>query len=188
LDEIDDAMNRNIPVGVELIIKSESRCNVLLNFKLIMGNSQPKQLEGLLKIAELQLEIIIGFNLDECDSPKVEVLSNGSNFGHKHQRFNGYLSIAANWRYSFIIFAEPGIRSNIKTSFSYGRSWRSDADWKKCASSTNLGYWSIDRQLPVDQLQCLIAEALAERQELTARFVLVASAAKLWNVPAEEIL
>jgi isoquinoline 1-oxidoreductase beta subunit len=130
--------------------------------------------------------LFIGFNWMSCDSPKVEVLSTEAILSQA-QRFNGYLSIAPTG--DIVIYSpNPELGQNIKTSFPMLVAEELDADWKKVrVLQANLDSEVFDRQLTGGSGAMPHSWERLRKAGATARFVLVASAAKLWNVPAEEI-
>uniref|UniRef100_UPI0025889A83 xanthine dehydrogenase family protein molybdopterin-binding subunit n=1 Tax=Algoriphagus sp. TaxID=1872435 RepID=UPI0025889A83 len=130
--------------------------------------------------------LFIGFNWFSCDSPKVEVLSNEEILAQA-KSFNSYLSISPTG--DVVIYSpNPELGQNIKTSFPMVVAEELEADWEKVrVVQANLDTEKFDRQLTGGSGAMPHSWERLRKAGATAKFVLVAAAAKTWNVPAEEI-
>lgn len=130
--------------------------------------------------------LFIGFNWFSCDSPKVEVLSTEEILSQA-KSFNSYLSISPTG--DVVIYSpNPELGQNIKTSFPMVVAEELEADWEKVrVVQANLDPGKYDRQLTGGSGAMPHSWERLRKAGATAKFVLVAAAAKTWNVPAEEI-
>lgn len=130
--------------------------------------------------------LFIGFNWFSCDSPKVEVLSTEEILAQA-KSFNSYLSISPTG--DVVIYSpNPELGQNIKTSFPMVVAEELEADWEKVrVVQANLDTEKYDRQLTGGSGAMPHSWERLRKAGATAKFVLVAAAAKTWNVPAEEI-
>lgn len=130
--------------------------------------------------------LIIGFNWFSCDSPKVEVLSTEEILSQA-KSFNSYLSISPTG--DVVIYSpNPELGQNIKTSFPMVVAEELEADWEKVrVVQANLDPEKYDRQLTGGSGAMPHSWERLRKAGATAKFVLVAAAAKTWKVPAEEI-
>ncbi|WP_297337376.1 molybdopterin cofactor-binding domain-containing protein [Algoriphagus sp.] len=130
--------------------------------------------------------LFIGFNMFGCDSPKVEVLSTEEVLAQA-KNFNSYLSISPTG--DVVIYSpNPELGQNIKTSFPMVVAEELDADWEKVrVLQAHLDTEKYDRQLTGGSGAMPHSWERLRKAGATAKFVLVAAAAKVWNVPAEEI-
>ncbi|HSF54813.1 MAG TPA: molybdopterin cofactor-binding domain-containing protein [Algoriphagus sp.] len=130
--------------------------------------------------------LVIGFNWFSCDSPKVEVISTEAILAQA-KSFNSYLSISPTG--DVVIFSpNPELGQNIKTSFPMVVAEELEADWEKVrVVQANLDPAKYDRQLTGGSGAMPHSWERLRKAGATAKFVLVAAAAKTWNVPAEEI-
>ncbi|SFN90844.1 isoquinoline 1-oxidoreductase, beta subunit [Algoriphagus ornithinivorans] len=130
--------------------------------------------------------LFIGFNWFSCDSPKVEVLSTEEILSQA-KNFNSYLSISPTG--DVVIYSpNPELGQNIKTSFPMVVAEELDADWEKVrVVQANLDTEKYDRQLTGGSGAMPHSWERLRTAGSTAKYVLVAAAAKTWNVPAEEI-
>ncbi|MBN3582043.1 xanthine dehydrogenase family protein molybdopterin-binding subunit [Algoriphagus aestuarii] len=130
--------------------------------------------------------LFIGFNWLGCDSPKMEVLSDEQVLSQA-KNFNAYLSIAPSG--DIVIYSpNPELGQNIKTSFPMVVAEELDADWKKVrVLQANLDAEKFDRQLTGGSGAMPHSWERLRKAGATARYLLVAAAAKEWAVPAEEI-
>lgn len=130
--------------------------------------------------------LFIGFNWFSCDSPKVEVLSTEEILSQA-KSFNSYLSISPTG--DVVIYSpNPELGQNIKTSFPMVVAEELEADWEKVrVVQANLDPAKYDRQLTGGSGAMPHSWERLRKAGATAKFVLVAAAAKTWNVPAEEI-
>lgn len=130
--------------------------------------------------------LFIGFNWFSCDSPKVEVLSTEEILAQA-KSFNAYLSISPTG--DVVIYSpNPELGQNIKTSFPMVVAEELDADWEKVrVVQANLDTEKYDRQLTGGSGAMPHSWERLRKAGATAKYVLVAAAAKSWNVPAEEI-
>ncbi|MCS5489483.1 xanthine dehydrogenase family protein molybdopterin-binding subunit [Algoriphagus limi] len=130
--------------------------------------------------------LFIGFNWFSCDSPKVEVLSTEEVLAQA-KPFNAYLSISPTG--DVVIYSpNPELGQNIKTSFPMVVAEELDADWEKVrVIQANLDTEKYDRQLTGGSGAMPHSWERLRKAGATAKYVLVAAAAKMWNVPAEEI-
>jgi isoquinoline 1-oxidoreductase beta subunit len=130
--------------------------------------------------------LVIGFNWFSCDSPKVEILSTEQILSQA-KSFNSYLSIAPSG--DVVIYSpNPELGQNIKTSFPMVVAEELDADWEKVrVVQANLDPANYDRQLTGGSGAMPHSWERLRKAGATAKFVLVAAAAKTWNVAASEI-
>lgn len=130
--------------------------------------------------------LFIGFNWFSCDSPKVEVLSTEEILSQA-KSFNSYLSISPSG--NVVIYSpNPELGQNIKTSFPMVVAEELEADWEKVrVVQANLDPEKYDRQLTGGSGAMPHSWERLRKAGATAKFVLVAAAAKAWNVPASEI-
>jgi len=130
--------------------------------------------------------LFIGFNWFSCDSPKVEVLSTEEILSQA-KSFNSYLSISPTG--DVVIYSpNPELGQNIKTSFPMVVAEELEADWEKVrVVQANLDPEKYDRQLTGGSGAMPHSWERLRKAGATAKFVLVAAAAKTWNVPASEI-
>ena len=130
--------------------------------------------------------LVIGFNWFSCDSPKVEVLSTEQILSQA-KSFNSYLSISPTG--DVVIYSpNPELGQNIKTSFPMVVAEELEADWEKVrVVQANLDPEKYDRQLTGGSGAMPHSWERLRKAGATAKFVLVAAAAKTWNVPAGEI-
>ncbi|MBN7810893.1 xanthine dehydrogenase family protein molybdopterin-binding subunit [Algoriphagus sp. H41] len=130
--------------------------------------------------------LVIGFNWFSCDSPKVEVLSTEEILAQA-KSFNSYLSISPSG--DVVIYSpNPELGQNIKTSFPMVVAEELDADWGKVrVVQANLDTEKYERQLTGGSGAMPHSWERLRKAGATAKFVLVAAAAKTWNVPAGEI-
>ncbi|MFL0684400.1 MAG: molybdopterin cofactor-binding domain-containing protein [Algoriphagus aquaeductus] len=130
--------------------------------------------------------LFIGFNWFSCDSPKVEVLSTEEILSQA-KSFNSYLSISPTG--DVVIYSpNPELGQNIKTSFPMVVAEELEADWEKVrVVQANLDTEKYDRQLTGGSGAMPHSWERLRKAGATAKFVLVAAAAKTWNVSAEEI-
>lgn len=130
--------------------------------------------------------LFIGFNWFSCDSPKVEVLSTEEILSQA-KSFNSYLSISPTG--DVVIYSpNPELGQNIKTSFPMVVAEELEADWEKVrVVQANLDPAKYDRQLTGGSGAMPHSWERLRKAGATAKFVLVAAAAKTWNVPAAEI-
>ena len=130
--------------------------------------------------------LVIGFNWFSCDSPKVEVLSTEQILSQA-KSFNSYLSISPTG--DVVIYSpNPELGQNIKTSFPMVVAEELEADWEKVrVVQANLDPAKYDRQLTGGSGAMPHSWERLRKAGAKAKFVLVAAAAKTWNVPAAEI-
>lgn len=130
--------------------------------------------------------LFIGFNWFSCDSPKVEVLSTEEILSQA-KSFNSYLSISPTG--DVVIYSpNPELGQNIKTSFPMVVAEELEADWEKVrVVQSALDPAKYDRQLTGGSGAMPHSWERLRKAGATAKFVLVAAAAKTWNVPAGEI-
>jgi isoquinoline 1-oxidoreductase beta subunit len=130
--------------------------------------------------------LFIGFGWSSCDSPKVKVLSTDEVLAQA-KNFNAYLSISPTG--DVVIFSpNPELGQNIKTSFPMVVAEELDADWSKVrVLQANLDTEKYDRQLTGGSGAMPHSWERLRKAGATARYLLVAAAAKTWQVPAEEI-
>ncbi|GMQ23849.1 xanthine dehydrogenase family protein molybdopterin-binding subunit [Algoriphagus sp. oki45] len=130
--------------------------------------------------------LFIGFNWFSCDSPKIEALSTDEILAQA-KSFNAYLSISPTG--DVVIYSpNPELGQNIKTSFPMVVAEELDADWEKVrVVQANLDTEKYDRQLTGGSGAMPHSWERLRKAGATAKYVLVAAAAKTWNVPAEEI-
>lgn len=130
--------------------------------------------------------LFIGFNWLACDSPKMEVLTNEEILAQA-KNFNAYLSIAPSG--DVVIYSpNPELGQNIKTSFPMVVAEELDADWKRVrVIQANLDTEKFDRQLTGGSGAMPHSWERLRKAGATARYLLVAAAAKEWGVPAAEI-
>lgn len=130
--------------------------------------------------------LFIGFNMFSCDSPKVEVLSTEEVLAQA-KSFNSYLSISPSG--DVVIYSpNPELGQNIKTSFPMVVAEELEADWEKVrVLQANLDTEKYDRQLTGGSGAMPHSWERLRKAGATAKYVLIAAAAKTWNVPAEEI-
>lgn len=130
--------------------------------------------------------LFIGFNWLGCDSPKMEVLTDEQVLSQA-KGFNAYLSIAPSG--DIVIYSpNPELGQNIKTSFPMVVAEELDADWKNVrVMQANLDQEKYDRQLTGGSGAMPHSWERLRKAGATARYLLVAAAAKEWGVPASEI-
>lgn len=130
--------------------------------------------------------LFIGFGWSSCDSPKVEVLSTDEILAQA-KNFNAYLSISPTG--DVVIYSpNPELGQNIKTSFPMVVAEELDADWSKVrVLQANLDTEKYDRQLTGGSGAMPHSWERLRKAGATARHLLVAAAAKTWQVSAEEI-
>lgn len=130
--------------------------------------------------------LVIGFSWFSCDSPKMEVLSTEEILSQA-KSFNSYLSISPSG--DVVIYSpNPELGQNIKTSFPMVVAEELDADWEKVrVLQANLDTEKYDRQLTGGSGAMPHSWERLRKAGATAKFVLVAAAAKAWNVNASEI-
>lgn len=130
--------------------------------------------------------LVIGFNWFSCDSPKIEVISTEEILSQA-KSFNSYLSIAPSG--DVVIYSpNPELGQNIKTSFPMVVAEELDANWEKVhVVQANLDPANYDRQLTGGSGAMPHSWDRLRKAGATAKYVLVAAAAKMWNVPASEI-
>lgn len=130
--------------------------------------------------------LVIGFNWFSCDSPKIEVISTAEILSQA-KSFNSYLSIAPSG--DIVIYSpNPELGQNIKTSFPMVVAEELDANWEKVrVIQANLDPANYDRQLTGGSGAMPHSWDRLRKAGATAKYVLVAAAAKMWNVPASEI-
>ncbi|WP_296701716.1 molybdopterin cofactor-binding domain-containing protein, partial [Algoriphagus sp.] len=130
--------------------------------------------------------LFIGFNWLGCESPKMEVLSNEQVLSQA-KNFNAYLSIAPSG--DIVIYSpNPELGQNIKTSFPMVVAEELDADWNKVrVMQANLDTEKFDRQLTGGSGAMPHSWERLRKAGATARYLLIAAAAKEWSVPASEI-
>ena len=130
--------------------------------------------------------LFIGFNWLACDSPKMEVLTNEEILAQA-KNFNAYLSIAPSG--DVVIYSpNPELGQNIKTSFPMVVAEELDADWKRVrVIQANLDTEKFDRQLTGGSGAMPHSWERLRKAGATARYLLVAAAAKEWGVPEAEI-
>jgi isoquinoline 1-oxidoreductase beta subunit len=130
--------------------------------------------------------LVIGFNWISCDSPKPEVVSTADILAQA-KPFNSFLSISPSG--DMVIYSpNPELGQNIKTSFPMVVAEELDADWEKVrVVQANLDNSKYDRQVTGGSGAMPHSWEILRKAGATAKFVLVAAAAKTWNVPADEI-
>ncbi|MEN2282080.1 molybdopterin cofactor-binding domain-containing protein [Algoriphagus sp. SE2] len=130
--------------------------------------------------------LFIGFNWLGCESPKMEVLSNEQVLSQA-KNFNAYLSIAPSG--DIVIYSpNPELGQNIKTSFPMVVAEELDADWNKVrVLQANLDTEKYDRQLTGGSGAMPHSWGRLRKAGATARYLLIAAAAKEWVVPSSEI-
>ena len=130
--------------------------------------------------------LFIGINWTGCDSPKVEVLSTEEVLAQARS-FNSYLSISPTG--DIVIYSpNPELGQNIKTSFPMVVAEELDADWSKIrVLQANLDTEKFDRQLTGGSGAMPHSWERLRKAGATARHLLVAAAAKTWQVSAGEI-
>lgn len=130
--------------------------------------------------------LFIGFNWMSCDSPKMEVLSTEEILGQA-KNFNAFLSISPTG--DIVIYSpNPELGQNIKTSFPMVVAEELDADWKKVrVLQANLDTEKFERQLTGGSGAMPHSWERLRKAGATAKYLLVAAAAKKWEVPAEEL-
>ncbi len=130
--------------------------------------------------------LVIGFNWFSCDSPKVEVIST-EELLNSAKNFNSYLSITPSG--DVVIYSpNPELGQNIKTSFPMVVAEELDADWSKVrVVQANLDTEKFDRQLTGGSGAMPHSWERLRKAGATAKYLLVAAAAKTWNVSSEEI-
>lgn len=130
--------------------------------------------------------LFIGFNWMSCDSPKMEVLSNEEVLANA-QKFNAFLSIAPSG--DIVIYSpNPELGQNIKTSFPMVVAEELDADWSRVrVIQANLDTDQYERQLTGGSGAMPHSWERLRKAGATAKYLLVAAAAKKWEVPAEEL-
>lgn len=130
--------------------------------------------------------LFIGFNWMSCDSPKMEVLSEEEVLAQA-KNFNAFLSIAPSG--DIVIYSpNPELGQNIKTSFPMVVAEELDADWERVhVIQANLDQNKFDRQLTGGSGAMPHSWERLRKAGATARYLLIAAAAKEWGVPASEI-
>lgn len=130
--------------------------------------------------------LFIGFGWSSCDSAKVEVLSTEDVLAQA-KNFNAYLSISPTG--DVVIYSpNPELGQNIKTSFPMVVAEELDADWSKVrVLQANLDTQKYDRQLTGGSGAMPHSWERLRKAGATARYLLVAAAAKSWQVSADEI-
>ncbi len=128
--------------------------------------------------------LVLGFNWFSAEASTPEVISNSAmaagNIG-----FNSYLSIATDGTVT-IMSPNPELGQNIITSFPMVVAEELEADWKKVkVLQANLDN-KFDRQLTGGSGAVPHSWKLLRNAGATAKFMLIAAAAKQWSVPAEE--
>ncbi len=130
--------------------------------------------------------LFIGFNWMSCDSPKMEVLSTEEILGQA-KNFNAFLSISPTG--DIVIYSpNPELGQNSKTSFPMVVAEELDADWSKVrVLQANLDTDKYERQLTGGSGAMPHSWERLRKAGATAKYLLVAAAAKKWEVPAEEL-
>lgn len=130
--------------------------------------------------------LVIGFSWFSCDSPKMEVLSTEEILSQA-KSFNSYLSISPTG--DVVIYSpNPELGQNIKTSFPMVVAEELEADWERVkVVQANLDTEKYDRQLTGGSGAMPHSWERLRKAGATAKYVLVAAAAKTWNVDASEI-
>lgn len=130
--------------------------------------------------------LVIGFNWFSCDSPKMEVISTAEILAQA-KPFNSFLSISPSG--DVVIYSpNPELGQNIKTSFPMVVAEELEADWEKVrVVQANLDNGKYERQVTGGSGAMPHSWEILRKAGATAKFVLVAAAAKTWEVPAEEI-
>ncbi|MEP1085620.1 MAG: molybdopterin cofactor-binding domain-containing protein, partial [Algoriphagus sp.] len=130
--------------------------------------------------------LFIGFNWMSCDSPKMKVLSTEEILGQA-KNFNAFLSISPTG--DIVIYSpNPELGQNIKTSFPMVVAEELDADWKNVrVLQANLDTDKYERQLTGGSGAMPHSWERLRKAGATAKYLLVAAAAKKWEVPAEEL-
>jgi isoquinoline 1-oxidoreductase beta subunit len=130
--------------------------------------------------------LVIGFNWISCDSPKPQVVSTAEILAQA-KPFNSFLSISPSG--DVVIYSpNPELGQNIKTSFPMVVAEELEADWEKVrVVQAKLDNAKYERQVTGGSGAMPHSWEILRKAGATAKFVLVAAAAKTWNVPAEEI-
>ncbi|GAA0877219.1 xanthine dehydrogenase family protein molybdopterin-binding subunit [Algoriphagus jejuensis] len=152
-----------------------------------MGTVTKASRRDFLKIAGSSVGgLVIGFSWFSCDSPKMEVVSTEEILANA-KSFNSFLSISPSG--DVVIYSpNPELGQNIKTSFPMVVAEELEADWEKVrVVQANLDVEKFDRQLTGGSGAMPHSWERLRKAGATAKFVLVAAAAKTWNVPAGEI-
>ncbi|MDP3469397.1 MAG: molybdopterin-dependent oxidoreductase [Daejeonella sp.] len=128
--------------------------------------------------------LVLGFNWFSAEASVPEVISNSAmaagNIG-----FNSYLSIATDGTVT-IMSPNPELGQNIITSFPMVVAEELEADWKKVkVLQANLDN-KFDRQLTGGSGAVPHSWKLLRNAGATAKFMLIAAAAKQWSVPSAE--
>ncbi len=130
--------------------------------------------------------MFIGFSWSGCDSPKMKVLTNEEVLADA-QKFNGFLSISPSG--DVIIYSpNPELGQNIKTSFPMVIAEELDADWKKVrVIQAPLDTELYERQVTGGSGAMPHSWERLRKAGATAKYVLVAAAAKKWDVSESSI-
>jgi len=128
--------------------------------------------------------LVLGFNWFSAEASVPEVISNSAmaagNIG-----FNSYLSISTDGTVT-IMSPNPELGQNIITSFPMVVAEELEADWKKVkVLQANLDN-KFDRQLTGGSGAVPHSWKLLRNAGATAKFMLIAAAAKQWSVPSAE--
>ncbi len=125
--------------------------------------------------------LFIGFSWSSCDSPKMKVLTNEEVLSEA-LNFNSFLSIAPSG--DVVIYSpNPELGQNIKTSFPMVVAEELDADWKKVrVLQAPLNTEIFDRQVTGGSGAMPHSWERLRKAGATARHLLVAAAAKKWDV------
>jgi len=130
--------------------------------------------------------LFIGFNWMSCDSPQMEALSTEEVLANA-KNFNAFLSIAPSG--DIVIYSpNPELGQNIKTSFPMVVAEELDADWNRVrVLQASLDTDKYERQLTGGSGAMPHSWERLRKAGATAKYLLVAAAAKKWEVPASEL-
>lgn len=128
--------------------------------------------------------LVLGFNWFSAEASTLEVISN-SDMASGNIGFNSYLSIATDGTVT-IMSPNPELGQNIMTSFPMVVAEELEADWTKVkVVQANLDD-KFDRQLTGGSGAVPHSWKLLRSAGATAKFMLIAAAAKQWSVPEAE--
>ncbi len=128
--------------------------------------------------------LVLGFNWFSAEASVPEVIS-GSAMAAGNIGFNSYLSIGTDGTVT-IMSPNPELGQNIITSFPMVVAEELEADWKKVkVLQANLDN-KFDRQLTGGSGAVPHSWKLLRNAGATAKFMLIAAAAKQWSVPEVE--
>ena len=129
--------------------------------------------------------LLLGFSWFDS-AAETPVIMNGILPDNAARGFNSYLSISPDGIVT-ILSPNPELGQNIMTSFPMIVAEELDADWTKVkVLQAHLDTKNFDRQLTGGSGAVPHSWKRLRTAGATARFMLIAAAAKQWNVPAEE--